>query len=90
MTNTAFLLRKRIECCRYRPYTTRMKTIGNAPRDEIVVDPVEAMLRGRVLDLMLKGSLPPVSRGVTRGTHAMFQAMDEQRMVDVAKKLNRV
>ena len=65
-----------------------MKTIGNLPRDEIVIDPVEAMRRGRVLDRMLKSALPPVPRGVTRGTHAMFQALDEQRMIAVARKVN--
>ena len=84
------LPRRQIEFCRDRPYTTRMKAIGNLPRDEIVLDPLEALRRGRVLDLMLKGALPRVPRGVTRGTHAIFQAMDEQRMVNIAKKLNRV
>ena len=66
-----------------------MKTIGKFPRDEIVIDPAEALRRGRVLDQMLKSALPPIPHGVTRGTHAMFQAMDEQRMIAAAKKLNR-
>ena len=66
-----------------------MKTIGNFPRDEIVTDPAEALRRGNVLDRMLKSALPPVARGVTHGTHAMFQALDNKRMVDIAKTLNR-
>ena len=80
-----------IECYRYRPYTItiHMKTIGNLSRDEIVLDPLEALRRGAVLDQMLSAALPPVPHGVTRGTHAMFQALDEQRMVSIAKKLNR-
>ena len=66
-----------------------MKTIGNFPRDEIVIDPTEALRRGRVLDQMLISARPPLPRGVTRGTHAMFQAMDEQRMIAIARALNR-
>ena len=66
-----------------------MKTIGNFPRDEIVIDPTEALRRGRVLDQMLKNTRPRVPHGVTRGTHAMFQAMDEQRMIAIARALNR-
>ena len=66
-----------------------MKTIGNLPRDEIVIDPAEALRRGRLLDQMLKSARISIPLGVTRGTHAMFQALDEQRMIVIAKKLNR-
>ena len=78
-----------IECWRHRPYTSDMKIIGSLPRDEVVADPAEALRRGRVLDQMLNSARPPRPRGVTRGSHAMFQAMDEQRMIAIARALNQ-
>jgi len=64
-----------------------MKTVGEFPRDEIVLDPREALRRGRVLDAMLKSALPAYPRGVMRGTHETFQRMDEARMIAIARRV---
>ena len=52
------------------------------------VDPVLAYRRGRALDAMLRSALPPVERGVRRGTAAEFQALDEARARLIAKLVN--
>jgi hypothetical protein len=66
-----------------------MRIIGpHRRRTEIVLDPVEAYRRGRVLDTMLRSALPPIRRGIYRGTFAVFNRMDEARMLQVTRKLN--
>jgi hypothetical protein len=37
------------------------RIVGNQNRSEIILDPVEAWKRGRVLDAMLKGTQPPLN-----------------------------
>ena len=65
-----------------------MRIVGNQDRSEIELDPVEAYRRGRALDGMLRDALPPVARGVTRGTHAHFNRVDAARQVAAARTLN--
>ena len=43
----------------------------------------------RALDAMLHAALPPVPRGVTRGTHEYFNRVDAARQIAAARKLNR-
>jgi hypothetical protein len=65
-----------------------MRIVGEQDRSEIELDPVKAYRRGRALDGMLLAALPPVPRGVTRGTHEHFNRVDAARQVAAARKLN--
>jgi len=65
-----------------------MRIVGNKNRSEIELDPVKAYRRGRALDTMLPSVLPRQPRGVTRGTHAYFNSIDDARMLEAARKLN--
>ena len=65
-----------------------MRIVGRQNRSEIEPDPVKAMRRGRALDAMLRGAAAPVARGVTRGTHAFFNRLDDERRAKAALKLN--
>lgn len=65
-----------------------MRIVGDQNRSEFELDPVRAYRRGLVLDTMLRSLAPPVTRGVTRGTHAHFNRMDAERQVLVARVLN--
>jgi hypothetical protein len=66
-----------------------MRVIGpNRDHTEFELDPVKAFRRGRALDAMLRAALPPVRRGISRGTFADFAREDEARMRKAARKLN--
>ena len=67
-----------------------MRIIGEQNRSEIELDPVAAYRRGRKLDAMLRAAMPTVLPGVTRGSHAKFQRLDEARMVEIARRINGV
>ncbi len=64
------------------------RLVGQQNRSEFILDPIEAWHRGRILDRMLAGSLPPYPRGVIRGTHADFDRIDEARRIQAARRLN--
>ncbi|MBC7434704.1 MAG: hypothetical protein H7332_01390 [Bdellovibrionales bacterium] len=64
------------------------RIVGNQNRSEFILDPSEAWARGRVLDQMLLAGRVPARRGVTRATHKVFNAMDDQRQLDQARLLN--
>ena len=66
-----------------------MPIVGGQDRSEIELDPVKAYRRARALDAMLRAALPPVVRGVTRGTHEYFNQVDAARQIAAARKLNR-
>jgi hypothetical protein len=66
-----------------------MRIIGpRSQHTEIERNPTEAYRRGRALDTMFRSALPPIVRGVYRGTFATFNRMDEARMLQAARKLN--
>ena len=65
-----------------------MRIVGKQNRSEIELDPVKAYQRGRMLDAMLLAALPPVVRGVTRGTHEYFNRLDAERQARSARMLN--
>ena len=65
-----------------------MRVVGGQDRYEIELDPVKAYRRARALDAMLHAALPPVRRGVTRGTHEYFNRVDAARQVAAARRLN--
>jgi hypothetical protein len=64
------------------------RVVGTRARAEIVLEPVKAYRRGRVLDRMLRAAAPPRPRGVTRGTHEYFNRIDAERQVQIARRLN--
>jgi len=66
------------------------KTVGRQNRSEFILDPVEAWHRGRRLDQMLAQTQAARPRGVSRGTHAAFERIDEARRIETARRLNRV
>ena len=70
-------------------YTCPMRTVGKQNRSEIELDPVKAYRRGRVRDAMLRSAMPPIQRGVTRGTHEYFNRLDEERQAQMARVLNK-
>ena len=65
-----------------------MRIVGDQNRSEIELDPVKAHRRGQLLDAMMRGTLPPLPRGVTRGTHEYFNRIDDARQLDMARALN--
>lgn len=65
-----------------------MRVVGNQERSDIEPDPIKAFHRGLALDAMMHGLLPPVERGVTRGTHAYFNRLDDARQTRAARALN--
>lgn len=65
-----------------------MRIVGRQDRSEIELDPVKAFRRARALDAMLQAALPPVRRGVTRGTHEHFNQLDAARQIEAARRLN--
>ena len=69
-------------------YTCAMRIVGNQNRSEIELDPVKAYRRGLILDAMMRGAMPPVVRGVTRGTHEYFNRVDAARQLEAARALN--
>ena len=64
------------------------RTVGNQDRCEFILDPAQALRRGRVLDAMLAAARPPKPCGVTRATHRAMNAADDQREVEIARRLN--
>lgn len=66
-----------------------MRIVGDKNRDEFVLDPIEAMRRGAVLDKQMKTLLPPHPRGVWRGTHQFFNCMDDKRSAAMAERVNQ-
>ena len=71
---------------RYHGSMTRI--VGNLNRTEFILDPVQALRRGRVLDAMLAGAQPRRTPGVTRATHRTMNALDDQRQLEAARRLN--
>lgn len=66
-----------------------MRIVGTKNRSEIELDPQQAYRRGRALDAMLRGAVPPVARGVARGTAAEFKRLDALRERLTAGVLNK-
>ena len=64
------------------------RVVGGSNRSEFILDPLEALCRGRLLDAMLASADIPRPRGVTRATHRAMNQMDDQRQVEVARRLN--
>jgi hypothetical protein len=65
------------------------RIVGKLNRTEFILDPVDALRRGRVLDNMLASAQPRRTPGVTRATHRAMNAADDQRLLEAARRLNR-
>lgn len=65
-----------------------MHNVGDNGHIEIELDPAKAVRRGLELDAMMRGTLPPYPRGVTRGTHEYFNRIDDARRAAAARILN--
>lgn len=64
------------------------RIVGNQNRSELIVDLKEALRRGAALDRLWPRLLAQRPRGVTRATHREFNALDDQRQLDIARLLN--
>jgi hypothetical protein len=62
-----------------------MRIVGNQNRDEFELDPVVALKRGAKIDEQMALIRVPHPRGVWRGTHAFFNAMDDKRAAEMAR-----
>ncbi len=65
------------------------RTVGHQQRSEIILDPAQALRRGRVLDRLLSAVPPARPRGVMRAPHRVFNRIDDERQLQVARLLNR-
>lgn len=65
------------------------RTIGHSERSELILDPAEALRRGRVLDTMLASARIPRLRGVVRATHRAMNLADDARQLAMARRLNQ-
>jgi hypothetical protein len=64
-----------------------MRIVGNKNRDEFASSPEEALRRGALIDSQMALMRLPHPRGVWRGTHAFFNAMDDSRAVALAQRV---
>lgn len=62
--------------------------VGQLDRSEFILDPAQALRRGRVLDSMLAGARFPRPRGVSRAIHRVMNESDDRRQVAAARRLN--
>ena len=64
------------------------RIVGTQDRTEFILDPVLALRRGVVLDRMGSALLSRHASGVMRAPHRVFNAMDDQRQLELARRLN--
>jgi hypothetical protein len=64
-----------------------MRIVGNKNRDEFVSSPLEALRRGATIDAQMALMKLPHPRGVFRGTHAYFNAIDDKRSEGLARRV---
>ena len=64
------------------------RIVGGQNRTEFILDPMQAWRRGQALDQMLAAARLPVERGVRRAPHHVFNAIDDARQLEQARRLN--
>lgn len=64
------------------------RIVGNRNRSEFILDPVQALRQGAMVDAMLASACLPWPRGITRASHRAMNALDDQRQLEVARRLN--
>ncbi len=65
-----------------------MRIVGDKNRHEFVLDPIEAIRRGEILEQQMKILLAPHARGVWHGTHEFFNRMDDERSAAMAQRVS--
>ena len=63
-------------------------TVGRKPRTEFILDPVEALRTGHLIDGMLAHAVPAMARGVLRASHQAMNRLDDERHLQAARRLN--
>jgi hypothetical protein len=64
------------------------RIVGNQLRDEFELDPLKRWSRMRTMDRLLHGVNDPIPKGVYRARHSFFNAMDDDRALAQARKIN--
>lgn len=64
------------------------RIVGQQHRSEFILDPVQALRRGRTLDAMLIGARVARPRGVVRATHRKLNELDDELQLQAARRLN--
>lgn len=64
------------------------RIVGNRNRSEFILDPLQALRQGAMVDAMLASARLPRPRGITRASHRAMNALDDQRQLEVARRLN--
>lgn len=64
------------------------RVAGTKNRTPFILDPEEALRVGARLDAMLRVGQVQHPRGIFRGPHAYLNALDEQRSLAAARRLN--
>ena len=63
--------------------------VGNQPRSDYEPDPQQAWRRGLALDALLASTQPPQRlKGIQRASHRRFNEIDDQRALELARRLN--
>jgi hypothetical protein len=64
------------------------RIVGHSDRSEFVLEPAEALRRGRAVDALLSSARLPVRRAVIRATHRKLNELDDLRQLEAARRLN--
>jgi len=64
------------------------RIVGKHNRSEFILDPLQALQRGRVLDRMLSSVSARPPPGVMRAPHRVLNQLDDQRKLEAARRLN--
>jgi hypothetical protein len=64
------------------------RIVGQRDRSEWILDPAEALRRGRMLDAMLASTRIAWGRGVLRADHRTMNRLDDERRLQAARRLN--
>lgn len=64
------------------------RVVGGQNRSEFVLDPAEALRRGRCLDLMLAAARVRPPAGVLRAHHRRLNELDDERQLAAARRMN--
>jgi hypothetical protein len=64
------------------------RVVGTRNRTEFVLDPAEALRLGSQVDAMLPRVSVTIRRGVLRAKHRELNAIDDERQLELARRLN--
>ncbi|HMN78515.1 MAG TPA: hypothetical protein PKA20_01175 [Burkholderiaceae bacterium] len=64
------------------------RIVGRHHRSQWILDPAEALRRGRMVDAMLASTGISWPRGVLRANHRTMNRLDDERRLQAARRLN--